>query len=508
MSSRSDGERWDVVVVGAGNAALVAALSAHQSGARVLVLEAASRELRGGNSRFSGGIFRFVHEGLDDLGELVTDGWRERARQVDVGPYTEEHYVRDLVDTSRGQSDRELVDVLASESRETVRWMRDVGVRWELTIGKLVDPAKVRSDFRYALPAGGAVRSVEEGTGLVRRLFEAVDAAGIDVWYDSPAHDLLASGDQVEGVRVRTRDRFVDLRGTVVLACGGFESSPEMRRRYLGVGWDLVKVRGTRFNTGLMLRRAMDAGAQSYGHWGGCHASPLDADAPAFGDLALTDKLSRYSYPFGILVNADGRRFVDEGEDEVWLTYAKTGSAIREQPRGIAFQVFDQKAIQLLEPRYATGTPLVAGSLRELADLLQIDGRALEQTVAEYNDATPGGTFDPFSKDGLATEALSPPKSNWAQRIDQPPYVAYRVMCGITFTYGGLHIDASARVLNAEGRPMPGLFATGEITGGFFAHNYPAGAGLARGAVFGRIAGAQAARLAGSGAILTASEAT
>jgi tricarballylate dehydrogenase len=300
---------------------------------------------------------------------------------------------------------------------------------------------------------------------------------------------------------VRGADGFVHVgAGAVVLACGGFESNPEMRLRYLGPGWDLVKVRGTRFNMGSMLVGALAAGAAPAGHWGGAHASPLDAHAPDVGELSLTDRMSRYSYPYCLLVDRDGMRFVDEGEDEVWLTYAKTGWAIRAQKGARAWQIFDQKTIHLLEPRYSTGTPVEAGSLDDLANKLGISGPGLAATVAEFNaactpaDGEPVQTFDPFHKDGLRTApGLTPAKSNWAQPIDRPPYVAYAVTCGITFTYGGLKIDTGAKVISTVDAPLQGLYATGEIAGGFFYHNYAAGSGLMRGATFGRIAGRAAA---------------
>lgn len=485
----------DVVVVGAGNAALVAALAAHERGASVIVLEAAGREERGGNSRFSGGIFRIAHEGLDSLEPLITEESRRWLERVVVDPYPTERYYGDIMSTSDDRSDSELVRILVERSYDTVRWMRDKGVEWELSVGKLVDPEKISEDEEYVLPPGGALRAAEEGVGLVKNLFEAVEATDIDVWYESPAASLITEGSTVKGVRVRREGEDIDVHGTVVLACGGFEANPEMRLRYLGEGWDLVKVRGTRFNMGTMLQQALTAGAQPVGHWGGCHASPLDADAPKVGDLSLTDKMSRYSYPYAILVNVDGQRFVDEGEDEVWLTYAKTGAAIRAQPRALAFQIFDQKTLHLLEPRYKTGQPVEAPTIRELAEKLGLDPGVLERTVEEFNAAVPEeGEFDPFKKDGRNTrDGLTPPKSNWAQKIDEPPFAVYKVTCGITFTYGGLKIDEQAHVLDTEGRRMPGLLATGEIAGDFFYHNYPAGSGLVRGAVFGRIAGATAA---------------
>jgi tricarballylate dehydrogenase len=485
----------DVIVVGAGNAALVAALAAREQGASVIALEAAPPRVRGGNSRFSGGIFRIAHGGMEDLRPLLTEealGW---ADAVDLDPYPAERYLEDLRTTSQGRCDPDLVTEMVRGSYETARWMRDQGVRWELVVDKLFDPGKLGEGVRYTLPPGGAMRAVHEGLGLMRDLFAAVERAGIEIHHESPAHDLLMDGSTCRGVRVRRRDGFADYVGRVVLACGGFESNPQKRLQYLGTGWDLVKVRGTAFNMGTMLDVALAAGAAPAGHWSGCHASPLDADAPAVGDLSLTDRMSRYSYPYCLLLNADGERFVDEGSEEVWLTYAKTGSAIREQPGAWAVQVFDQRTVHLLEPRYATATPVIADDLADLAAKLGLPVAAVERTVAEYNAAADGsGELTPFAKDGRrAAPASGPQKSNWALPLDSPPYVAYPVCCGITFTYGGLRIDTAARVIDTTGQAMPGLYATGEIAGGFFFHNYPAGSGLVRGAVFGRIAGRSAA---------------
>src|SRR5919197_6561913 len=258
-----DAHEVDVVVVGAGNAALVAALTAHQAGARVLVLEAAPEVERGGNSRFSGGIFRTAHDGLDHLAPLLDEESRQWLDRLACGPYPAERYLQDLQTTSAGQSDRELIELAVHRSYETVAWMHERGVQFELTVGKLVDPAKIPPGETYHLPPGGVLRAKHEGIGLMHDLFDAVERAGIDVWYDAPAHDLLVQGDTVQGVRVRRDDRYVDVHGAVVLAAGGFESSPAMRPQYLGAGWGLVKVRGTRFNTGTMLRRALDAGAQA-----------------------------------------------------------------------------------------------------------------------------------------------------------------------------------------------------------------------------------------------------
>jgi tricarballylate dehydrogenase len=487
----------DVVVVGAGNAGLVAALAAHDGGARVLLLEAAPEAERGGNSRFSGGLFRVVHSGMDSLAPLLTDDAKRWVDRVTVDAYPEETYRRDYDTTSDKRNDPALTSRTIAESYDTVKWMADHGVNWELTVGKLIDPDKIGDDETYALPPGGALRAQHEGVGLVADLFAAVEKAGIDIWYDAPVSRLLMDGSHCLGVAVQRPDGEIEVRATVVLAAGGFEANPEMRQRWLGPGWDLVKVRGTRFNTGTVLAAAMEAGAKAEGHWGGCHAVPIDAAAPMVGDLRLTDKMSRYSYPYALLINSDGERFVDEAETQVWMTYAKTGAAIRAQKRAWAFQLFDQKTAHLLEPRYSTGTPVVADTLEELAEQVGVDPAALRATVDAFNAATPGGDFDPFHLDGVkATPAGQPAKSNWAQPIDQGPFIAYPVTCGITFTYGGIRIDDQGRVKDNADRVMPGLFATGEITGGFFFHNYAAGAGLMRGAVFGRAAGAGAAAAA------------
>lgn len=487
----------DVIVVGAGNAGLVAALAARDAGARIVVLEAAGRKERGGNSHFSGGIFRTTHDGLASLEPLIGDNrlaWRDKVR---VAPYTHKDFLGDWLKVTAKRANLELIQTVVDRSYETLRWMHEHGVAFELVADKLFDPAKLEPGTTYDIPPGGAIRAAHEGVGLMHNLFAAVESAGIEVWYDAPAATLLTAGSTVEGVRVRRTDHVIDLAGTVVLASGGFESNPEMRLRYLGSGWDLVKVRGTRFNMGAMLVQALGSGAQPAGHWEGCHAAPIDANAPPVGDRRMTDKYSRYSYPYSLLVNVRGERFIDEGEDQVWLTYAKTGSAVRAQPTGVAYQLFDQKTVHLLEPRYSTGTPVEAGTVTELAEKLGVPGAALERTIHAFNSAVPTDAarrFNPFTNDGLAAHPeQQPPKSNWAQRLDQPPYVAYAVACGITFTYGGLKVDTSARVLDTEGYPMPGLYATGEIIGEFFYFNYGAGTGLMRGAVFGRIAGEGAA---------------
>jgi tricarballylate dehydrogenase len=281
-----------------------------------------------------------------------------------------------------------------------------------------------------------------------------------------------------------------------VLSSGGFEANIEMRARYLGPNWDLAKVRGTRHNTGDGIRMALDIGAQPHGHWSSCHAVAWDAMADATGDLRLGDIPQRHSYPLGLIVNREGRRFVDEGADFRNYTYAKYGREILAQPGRIAFQIFDAKSAPLLrdEYRHRSATKYRADSLAELADAMLIDADAFVTTVEDFNACTSDVPFDPSVLDGKASRPKDqPPKSNWALPLDTPPYEIYPVACGITFTFGGLHIDASTRVLDMSGQPIPGLFAAGELVGGLFYYNYPGGCGLSAGAVFGKLAGEAAA---------------
>jgi tricarballylate dehydrogenase len=287
----------------------------------------------------------------------------------------------------------------------------------------------------------------------------------------------------------------------VVLAAGGFQANAAWRTRYLGPGWDLAKVRGTRYDTGDGIAMALAIGASPAGNWSGCHAVAWELNAPEFGDRAVGDSYQKHSYPIGIVVNQDGRRFVDEGADFRNYTYAKYGAEILRQPGQMAWQIFDGKVLPLLRDEYAIRqvTRVRADSLPELAKRMDgLDQEAFLRTVARYNDAVRNEPrFDPNVRDGRRTAGLEIDKSNWAQRLDTPPYEAYAVTCGITFTFGGLRVDRQARVLDDGGQPIPGLAAAGELVGGLFYFNYPGGAGLSAGTVFGRAAGTTAARSGG-----------
>jgi len=249
-----------------------------------------------------------------------------------------------------------------------------------------------------------------------------------------------------------------------------------------------------------VIRMALDIGAAPAGNWSGCHAVAWDRNAPEFGDLAVGDGFQKHSYPFGIMLNADGNRFVDEGADFRNYTYAKYGAVILRQPGQFAWQIFDKKVTHLLRDEYRIRqvTKVTANTLEELvAKLDDVNADQALATIRAYNAAVRGDiAFNPNVKDGRRTEGLPVPKSNWANTIDTPPFEAYAVSCGITFTFGGLRITNDAQVVDTDGAPMPGLYAAGELVGGLFYFNYPGGTGLMSGSVFGRIAGDSAGRAA------------
>lgn len=482
---------YDVIVVGAGNAALCAALAAHDAGAHVVVLEKAPHEERGGNSRFSGGGFRFAYDNIEDLKPLMPHKPAEDWERTEVGSYPPERFRGDIMRVTEGRADPVLTDVLVNNSYDTATWMHRQGVTWDWTFLQRIE---VEGKVRYN--TGLVLQAEEKGVGLMEMLFASVEKKGIEIVYQAKLAGLLVDDQgQVLGVKVRYPSGTAEIRsGAVMLACGGFQANAEMRAKYLGGAWDIVKVRGTRFDTGEGLQIAMDIGAKPVGHWRGCHATPIDADAPPVGVLHLTDLTNRLSYPFSIMVDKNGKRFADEGEDLNLYTYAKFGGVILQQPGGVAFQIFDQKVVHLLEERYSTGTPRTGNTIAEVAEKIGVNPATLTRTVEEYNAAVQPGKFNPQAKDGKRTEGIEPPKSNWALPLDTPPYLCYPVTGGITFTFGGIKIDTEARVINNEDEVIPRLYATGEIIGELFYYNYPGGSGLMLGSVFGRIGGVNVAR--------------
>jgi tricarballylate dehydrogenase len=487
----------DVVVVGGGNAAMCAALAAREAGADVVVLERAPEHARGGNTAFTAGAMRVTYRDLGELREIVRDLSEAELATTDFGTYSPERFFEDMARVTQYRADPDLVEVLVNGSHPTLVWMADQGIRFVPAFGR--QAFKVDGMNRFW--GGLTVEVVGGGPGLVDTEHALAAKAGVDVRYGAPVRALLVDDDGVHGVRAMIDGRAVDVSArAVVLACGGFQSNVEWRARYLGPNWDLAKVRGTAFNTGDGHAMAFAAGAAPAGHWSGCHAVAWDYNAPEFGDLAVGDGFQKHSYPFGIVVNAQGRRFLDEGEDFRNYTYAKYGRRILEQPDQLAWQVFDQKVAGLLRDEYRIPqvTKVQADTLEELAARLDgVEAGGFLAEVAAYNAAVQRDVpFDPTVKDGRGTIGLDVPKSNWANPLEEPPFVAYQVTCGITFTFGGLRITPDTEVVSTEGHPIPGLFAAGEIVGGLFFHNYPGGTGLTAGSVFGRLAGTAAARAA------------
>lgn len=489
-----------VVVVGAGNAALCAALAACDAGADVVVLERAPEAQAGGNSAFTAAALRIAYDDGDHLRQLMPELDDPRLDRSDFGSYPAAAFIDDMVRVTEGRCDPELTRLLAEASHDTYRWLHGKGVRFEPSWH---DQA-FEVDGRFVFWGGISVHAVGEGQGLVAAEVAAVRAAGIELRHGTRATSLLQAGGRVAGVRVRTADGEDELLAdAVVLACGGFEANAEMRTRYLGPGWDAATVRGTRFNTGDGLRMALDVGAMAWGNWSGAHSVGWDVGAAPFGDLDVAYAPTRNSYPLGILVNRRGERFVDEGADFRNYTYARYGSLVLAQPGGVAWQVYDAKVTPMLRREYehASTTFVEASTLGELALAMGgvpaaggIDGARFVETVEEFNDAVRTEVpFEPNKKDGRGTRNLEVPKSNWANPLDTPPYRAYPTTCGITFTFGGVRISPDGAVLDAGGDPIGGLFAAGELVGGLFWHNYPGGSGLTAGAVFGRIAGTSAA---------------
>ncbi len=484
----------DVIVVGAGNAAFCAALAAAEQGARVLVLERAPEAEAGGNTRFTAGAIRFAYHGVDHLRELMPDLTDDEVARTDFGSYPEEDFYADLGRITDYRTDPDMAHHLVWNSRSTLQWMATHGVRFAPIWGRQA----FQVDGKFTFWGGLTVEAWGGGEGLFEALTAAATTAGVEVRYGTAAKDLLVDDDgAVLGVRARAGGVVEDLTaGAVILAAGGFQANTEWRTRYLGPNWDLAKVRGTRFNTGDGIRMALDIGAMPYGNWSGAHAVGWDLNAPETGDLAVGDGFQKHSYPFGIMLNNEGRRFVDEGYDFRNYTYARYGREILAQPGQAAWQVFDAKVDHLLRDEYRIRqvTKVTADSLEELCARMEgVDTQAAFETITAYNAAVDTGVaFNPNVKDGRRTRGLSPDKTNWANTIDQPPFQAYGTTCGLTFTFGGLRIDGSGRVLDTELDPIPGLYAAGELVGGLFYGNYPGGSGLTAGAVFGRLAGDRA----------------
>jgi tricarballylate dehydrogenase len=456
-------QEYDVLVVGGGNAGLCAALTARQAGARVIVLESAPRYLRGGNSRHTRN-FRCAHAAPTDV---LTES------------YGEDEFLADLNRVTEQEADPALSRLLISRSAGCPDWMRQFGVRFQRPLRGTLHLGRTNVFF-----LGG-------GKALMNSYYAAAERAGIRVEYDAEVVGLEAADGRFQAAVVRKNGQDAQVKGkALVVAAGGFESNIEWLREAWGSAADNFIIRGTPHNTGRILRLMLDAGAESIGDAGQCHAIAVDARAPRF-DGGIVTRLD--SLPFGIVVNRHAERFYDEGEDAWPKRYAIWGRLIAAQPDQIAFSIVDARARGTFMP--SVFPPKAAGSIRELAGMLDLPADRLDATVAAFNRAVRPGTFNHAALDDCRTEGLTPPKSHWAQRIDTPPFWGYPLRPGITFTYLGLKVDESARVVMSNGVPAANIYAAGEImAGNILRKGYIAGIGMTIGTVFGRIAGESAAR--------------
>lgn len=486
----------DVVVVGGGNAGMSAALSARQNGATVVILERAPYEKRGGNTLFTGAGFRFAYESADEIRTIVPQLTDEEMARCEFGAYTESHFYDDICQISQYRSNPDLASLIVSESQAAVRWHVENGVEF---LPKYKTQA-INVDGKFTFWGGVSLGVGGGGAALVHSLEQACAKADIGIEYGARAVALATDERGVVGIRY-DRDRVSTTIecGAVVLAAGGFQANAEWRTRYMGPGWDLAKVRGSQFNTGDGIRMALEVGAMPYGQWSGCHAAGIDLNSPEFGDHTVGGNyFEKHSYPFGIMVNSLGERFLDEGANFRNYTYAKYGREILKQPYQMAWQIYDQKQVPLLRDEYSKKriTKVTANTLEELSRKLDgVDPEGFLATVAQFNAAiTDDVPFNPNIKDGRRTVGLPIDKTNWAQALDSPPYLAFGVTCGITFTFGGVRINEQAEVLDQTLAPIPGLYGAGDMVGGIHYFNYPGGTGLTGGTVFGRRAGAAAAQ--------------
>ena len=460
--------RWDVIVIGGGNAALVSAMSAHDQGARVLVLERADRVFRGGNSRHTRNI-RCVHASAD---------------AYHSGPYPYAELWRDLCGVGTGPSDEELAQLTVAESETAPGWMSAHGALWQPPLAGTLHLGRTNRFF-----LGG-------GKALVNSYYRELHRRGILVCYKAKVEALGFEGTRCTSVLVDSGGVRTRLTATaVVCATGGFEANIEWLRQYWGDAVDNYHIRGPRFNDGLVLRQLLDHGATVAGEERGFHAVAVDARSPKF-DGGIATRLD--AIPFGVVVNCQARRFYDEGED-IWpKRYAIWGRNLAQQPGQIGYCFWDAKVQGLfLPPMYG---PHRAESVGGVAAAMGLDSRAVEATIAAYNAGVPGDAgrwFDPGRLDGVGTTGVAPAKSNWAQRIDKPPFYGIAVRPGITFTYMGVKVNTNGQVLVQDGTAMDNVFAAGEImSGNVLSSGYLAGFGMTIGTVWGRISGREAARRA------------
>jgi tricarballylate dehydrogenase len=471
MSAHAGNACYDVIVVGGGNAALVAAIAARERVETVLLLERAPRWIRGGNSRHTRNT-RCAH-GEETAGLAYT-----------TGVYSEEELWDDLLQVGGGPSaNPEFARMAIHESTTVVPWMTDHGVRWQHPLRGTLHLNRTNSFF-----LGG-------GKMLVNTYYQRASDMGIEVLYETGVVDLLLDGRRADGVVVQhevTGERRTLRAKSIVIASGGFEANLEWLREYWGDAADNYIVRGTPYNDGRVLRLLLDSGAVAVGDPRGFHAVALDARSPRY-DGGIATRLD--SLPFGIVVNRDGVRFSDEGANFWPKRYASWGGLIALQPDQIAYSIFDSRMLDQFIP--SLYRPFEAPTVGQLARELGLEPAAVCRTVENFNLAIrPGGTFDPAVLDDCATDGLDPPKSHWAVPIAVPPFYGYPLRPGITFTYRGVAVDELTRVQMGSGS-VHNLFAAGEImSGNILRQGYLAGFGMTIGTVSGRIAGREAAAYA------------
>lgn len=491
-------QRWDVIIVGSGNAALTAGIAACETGAKVLMLEKAGPDLAGGNTKYTAGAMRFAYETSDALLPLLAHPDDPRVPLADFGSYTQDKFKADLLGFNDGAPLTPEQEILVSQSYDTMHWLAGHGVTYD----PIWDRQSFEKDGKRVFWGGLTLAAENEGVGLFEMELAAFERLGGTIQYGAEFVELLMDAARVIGVTLT--DGTTVHAASVILACGGFESNEQMRADLIGPEWDAAKVRGTPNNTGDGLRAAWRAGAQHYGRFDGCHATPMDYFMKNFGNLNIPHKdrkkYRKISYFLGVMLNEKGARFVDEGIDFRNYTYAQFGRAVLQQPGQRAWQIFDAKVLGLLydEYRFEDAHYVEAVDLPSLlAKCDGLDTKTALATLAEFNSSVSQDvTFDPTVKDGKSGCSAELAKSNWAQTLDTPPFRAFPVTGGITFTYGGVKVSADAAVLDKAGIAIPGLFACGEMVGGVFLNGYPGGSGLTSGAVFGRLAGASAGQAA------------